>query len=326
MSRRTYAEAPDADDFASRAMVAVIAAGLRAQGVDLAAPAAGGARPPRPHKVALLHAAVGQAGPGVLLGVGAGLDVFTTSPVFAALLAGGRPWGVLERWGRLERYVHGRHRTRRTPQPARHGGTHACEVVHHARAGAPPSAVEGLAVLGVQAALLRRAGALDLAARCDGIDLLARPDPAVLDGLLARDTALAWVFEWREAGAMQPIAPIADDDPVWPPPVAALAALLRGDLLRRWRLEDVAAAMGCHPRALQRQLHAVGWSFARVLAATRQRQAAQLLASTTLPLAEIGYLCGHSDQAHFNRCFERAAGVSPGQYRRAFGADDAPSA
>ena len=36
------------------------------------------------------------------------------------------------------------------------------------------------------------------------------------------------------------------------------------------------------------------------------------------PLAEVGFLCGYADQAHFTREFRRRVGLPPERYRRAF--------
>jgi AraC-like DNA-binding protein len=36
------------------------------------------------------------------------------------------------------------------------------------------------------------------------------------------------------------------------------------------------------------------------------------------PLAEVGFLCGFSDQAHFTRAFKRQVGLTPARYRTEF--------
>ncbi len=311
-------DAAGAADFASRAMLDVLLIGLRAQGVDLGAPEAGPARVPRSDKTALLAAAVSRHGPGVLLRVDAGLAAFEGRPLFEALTGGKGPWDVLERWGRLERYVHGRHRTRRTPEAPRLPGRQACRVQHHALGDGAPNPVESLAVLSVLAGLLRRGGAHQLDVRMDAFDLYAASSRQ-LGALIERGEPLTWVYEWEEASPRAPRSIAATDAfAAETAIVRTVAQLLANDLMRRWRLEDVANTLGMGQRLLQRDLTASGWRFTAVLARVRQTEAARRLREESTPLAEIGFLCGYSDQAHFSRQFERDVGLPPGQYRAAF--------
>jgi AraC-like DNA-binding protein len=315
--------APTAD-FASRAMLEVLAAGLSAQGIDLASPPAGPAKVPRSDKSSLLSAVVLHHGAGVLLHLDAGLDRFAGRPVAEALLGGGGPWDLLSRWGRLERYVHGRHRTRRTPLAPIAGGDHACLVEHHATDGSAPHSLESLAVLAVLGALLRRAGAKDLQAIVGGADLFG-PDGAMhADGLVASGRALTWRFEWM-TGEERLSDGRRGDLPfrATTPRLREVMAVVSSDLLRRWRIDDVAAALGLGARALQRDLAVEGWTFTAVQAQVRQAEAARRLRDTDSPLAEIGYLCGYADQAHFTRQFERDVGLTPGKYRASFSSPNA---
>lgn len=47
----------------------------------------------------------------------------------------------------------------------------------------------------------------------------------------------------------------------------------------------------------------------------RISQAEHLLASTTLPLAQVALECGFSDQAHFTKAFAKATGLTPARWR-----------
>ena len=55
---------------------------------------------------------------------------------------------------------------------------------------------------------------------------------------------------------------------------------------------------------------------------TRKRiaHARELLAQTSLDLAEIACACGFVDQSHFSRVFAQAEKQSPGRWRRRFAA------
>jgi len=44
--------------------------------------------------------------------------------------------------------------------------------------------------------------------------------------------------------------------------------------------------------------------------------AKELITSTTLPLEQIAYACGYSNEIHFYRQFLRKTGMTPGEYRK----------
>jgi transcriptional regulator GlxA family with amidase domain len=54
------------------------------------------------------------------------------------------------------------------------------------------------------------------------------------------------------------------------------------------------------------------------MAEARVRSASWWLLETVRPIAEIGFLAGYSDQAHFTRDFGRRVGLPPGRYRSEF--------
>lgn len=81
-------------------------------------------------------------------------------------------------------------------------------------------------------------------------------------------------------------------------------------------VESVAVDLGVSKRTLQRQVRALGLpapDYWRLLA--RARRAAGLL-SSGLPLGEIAFLCGFSDQAHMTREFRRWFGRAPAELQK----------
>ena len=74
----------------------------------------------------------------------------------------------------------------------------------------------------------------------------------------------------------------------------------------------------CHPatltRAFRREQGCTPGEYQRRI---RVRMAADMLARTTLPVAEIAASCGFCDQAHLARSFRAVLGCSPSAYRRA---------
>ena len=63
-------------------------------------------------------------------------------------------------------------------------------------------------------------------------------------------------------------------------------------------------------------LEAIGTPPHRYILATRLEQARKLLATTTVPIAQIGEECGFSSQSHFTACFKAAHASTPAGYRK----------
>ena len=82
---------------------------------------------------------------------------------------------------------------------------------------------------------------------------------------------------------------------------------------------DVAALeMGMTRRTFQRTLTTEGTSYQQVLSEVRFRLAGWHLLQMDMPIAEVGFVCGYSDQAHLTREFNRRVGVTPARYRSLF--------
>ena len=87
--------------------------------------------------------------------------------------------------------------------------------------------------------------------------------------------------------------------------------------LRAPTVKDVADAAGVHPAHLARGFRReMGVSLARYLRQLRIQWAAEQLASTTLPIAEIATAAGFVDQSHFSRQFRQRLNASPAEFRR----------
>ena len=71
------------------------------------------------------------------------------------------------------------------------------------------------------------------------------------------------------------------------------------------------------PEALCRSFKAAfGKTPGQYLHSVRIRHAQQLLGAGELPLKEIAARCGFTSANYFGRCFKRATGLSPANYRR----------
>lgn len=327
-------------EFASAAMVRLLAHGMRGIGLDPGPmpPAGADARIDPSLKRRLVESAVDQGGLTCLPLLGQGLHCLAHEPTHAALTGARSALDLLERWQRLERYIHSSHRC--TLQGS---GPGWAQLQHVARAGAaPPMPAEDLVVLGVLAALLESIGLDNVTVRLGRLPAYPHADASRLARAAAAGATAHWHFAWRGA-VLQPGVPHRPDhrrrrssrdqpggdarhwpamlgaDPAWPDLAQHLHQRLMADLMHPPTLPRAAADLGLPARTLQRALGRCGLGYAPLLANARCSAAAWQLQHTDQPLAEIGFLCGFADQPHFTRTLQRRLGMTPSAYRLAFG-------
>lgn len=79
---------------------------------------------------------------------------------------------------------------------------------------------------------------------------------------------------------------------------------------------ETARRLGMSTRVLQRRLAGLGTSYQKLCDEIRIELAQELLLQTQLPIGEIAYELGFSNQANFTRAMKRWLGVSPSSFRR----------
>lgn len=245
-------------------------------------------------------------------------DALLTMPPEPVLLALTRACDVpdlLARWHRLETFSHGHHRVRMEFE-----GSSNVWMMHEARDGGPvPSQPETLLVLSVLARLAEMVQAAPISL-CD-----REGRPWRTDGT------------WHDPGRVNPgggvilrhCGGLVVEPPLVTEPSEALVTNLRHSLatdpLRRWTLAEISDGAGLSVRTLQRRLTEQGLSLSRLVAEARLQVAAGHLVDRHGPsLAEIGFLAGYSDQAHFTRAFAKGVGTSPRRYRERFASTSSP--
>ncbi|SER09659.1 helix-turn-helix transcriptional regulator [Actinokineospora terrae] len=294
------------DEYASARLVAAVRRGLAEAGIDTTAPQAAGALLPLDAKRRYLSEVAAAHGLLPLARAGSVLRELAADPAVSALSLATTPAELLDRWRRLERFTHSRHRVE-----ARGDTGGQITVEHVGLAGIPPEPAEDAVVLGVLVALLGVIGVRGLSVAVGpsalvvfaGGDFVA-PPPVTGSGW--------WRFEWTGTTARTPVAVPERSDVV-----TRVRGLLASDLGRRWSLAEVAALVGTSGRSLQRALRAAG-GFQDLLGAARTEAAAGLLLAGTHPLSTIGFACGYADQPHFTREFTRRTAMSPAAYRHSF--------
>lgn len=100
-----------------------------------------------------------------------------------------------------------------------------------------------------------------------------------------------------------------------------LSIRVREDILEHLRegpltAKDTARRLGMSTRVLQRRLSALGTSYQRLCDSIRIELAQEFLSQTALPMGEIAYRLGFSNQANLTRAVKRWHGVSPRTYRQ----------
>ncbi|MEU4426817.1 AraC family transcriptional regulator [Actinoplanes sp. NPDC024001] len=295
------------DDFASGALVAALRRALARDGVPVPAATTRTVLVPLTVKRTLLAGVAAEHGLLTLVRAGAGVLRERSDPMLAALCAAGNPADLFDRWGRLERFTHARHRVA-VPEI----GVDRLVAEHVGPPGGRPEPAEDAVILGLLTGLMGAVGAR-------GLRVTAGAGVVYADGAFhapGTDTA-RWCFTWSslQRQAPQPAAGTG---------LAVRARqMLAGDPARHWTLDRLAADLAVSSRGLQRELSGVG-GFTGLLAAVRAEAAARLLRAGVHPLSVVGFTCGYADQPHFTREFKRRTAMTPGQYRSAFAPERHP--
>jgi AraC-like DNA-binding protein len=258
----------------------------------------------------VLSEVLANHGPLAILSIADAAPSMAPEPVVQALTQAKDMHDLMDRWHRLERFSHGRHRIASDLV-----GANSFRLTHQARDdGPPPTLAESLLVLGLLAVLSEMIGstAVTLA---DATGAVWRSYgkwhcPDLKQGV---GSVILTATGKPKAAAETATGPDSD-------PVSSLRKRLVADPVRRWTVTDLATETGASPRTLQRRLTERSVSFSRLVTEARIEVAATHLCKANGPgLAEIGFIAGFADQAHFARTFSRAVGTTPSGYRADFG-------
>ena len=300
----------DGADFASAAMMRLVAAGLSRQGISVTVPTSATAHVPLSAKRDVLGDVLARHGPLAILSIADAAPSMPPEPVVQALTCARDLPDLMDRWHRLERFSHGRHRVAAEPL-----GPHSLRLTHQARDdGPPPTLAESLLVLGLLTVLSEMIGSTDVTL-VDAAGAVWRSHGRWQRPDVTQTIGSAILTATRKPEAAEgPVEGLEDD------PVSILRQRLVADPARRWTVASLAAETGASPRTLQRRLTERSVSFSRLMAQARVEVAATYLCRADGPaLAEIGFIAGFADQAHFARTFTRAVGTTPRGYRADFG-------
>lgn len=81
--------------------------------------------------------------------------------------------------------------------------------------------------------------------------------------------------------------------------------------------KSISAMFGFHPQHLNKLIRAkTGYSIHKYIIMRRISKACELLSTTKIPVAEVGYSVGFQNSNHFSRYFKEFMMMSPGTYRK----------
>lgn len=294
--------------FAYGAMLRLVRFGLIAQGLPVPFGAPSGAHVELDTKRSIAAALLDTHGAKVLLKIGEAVQSVPEEPALQALTLARDPIDLMERWQRLERFAHSQHRVE-----LEHHGERSLSIHHVSLVpGARPQKAEHLLVFGLLIALMNTIGTHGLKARFAGERAWRQIDGQWSGRPIHSDAGTLEVV-WQGTGLALPQRVTPGDDPV-----STARAELRADPARGWHVSQLADDLHVSSRSLQRLFQDHGLTFSALLVEVRSAVAAELLTTSRQSVAEVGYVCGFSDQAHFTRVFKRHCGLTPARFRAQF--------
>lgn len=270
-------------------------------------------------KRSVLQSAIAQGGLACLPLLGRGLHDLAMEPTHLALTAGKSAGSMLVRWQRLERYIHSQHRIR-----IHQLEQHSAVIEHlHKDHGPKPSAFEDLVVCGVLCALLEANGLMSVKANANGVEIFPHPDTEILSQCVMDGKTGRWVLTWvdqRESfNKLDHSVSWAFVSPnMWSPFACSVGDLVAKSLPEHMPSVQAALRMGLSLRSFQRALASESLTYQKLQGEVRFRLAGWHLLHNEIPIAEVGFVCGYSDQAHLTREFNKRVGVPPAKYRELF--------
>ncbi len=94
------------------------------------------------------------------------------------------------------------------------------------------------------------------------------------------------------------------------------AAIIDNLLSGKTDIETISSQLAMSKRNLQIKLSKEGVKYKDILDKIKREHAIQLLEQSQIPIVDITFLLGYSEQSAFNRAFKKWTGFTPGEYRQ----------
>jgi AraC-like DNA-binding protein len=299
--------------FSNAALVSLIAKTLRDISPSLVPPdfkapdayAAGSY--PADQKRKLLEYALDVGGIFPILSVGLNIGLLQNFPVGQALVKNFNSDVLAQKWMRFEKYNHTNHRLDINIEQE-----HRWSCSRYWVNDCPAAPVENILICGLLCGLLSFIGKQSLVCNFAGTQINWPVIPRIGGGVEGDTTK--WNIQWSGQSVGQK-ADGVDTLHLEEGNTFQIRRLLAEDVARNWTVAEISSSLGKSVRSLQRGISLEGHTFSSIVRQIRIEEASRYLLKTDHSLAEIGYCCGYSDQAHFQRDFKRATNMTPSQFK-----------
>lgn len=137
---------------------------------------------------------------------------------------------------------------------------------------------------------------------------------------IAMQTARVFLIDWHDVG-QQPFASLARARQVDDAVIARCQVWIAEHYAEAAPVAAMVRLSGLPERTFKRRFrHATGLGPLEYVHTVRLEEAKQMLEAENAPVETVAHAVGYEDAGFFNRLFRRKVGLTPGQYRRRFGA------
>lgn len=137
---------------------------------------------------------------------------------------------------------------------------------------------------------------------------------------IAMQTARVFLIDWHDVG-QQPFASLARARQVDDAVIARCQVWIAEHYAEAAPVAAMVRMSGLPERTFKRRFrHATGLGPLEYVHTVRLEEAKQMLEAENSPVETVAHAVGYEDAGFFNRLFRRKVGLTPGQYRRRFGA------
>lgn len=258
-------------------------------------------------KRALITLLVKRWGVQSLFQAGRYLGQVESTPILRSLIQTKRVEVVIDKWMRLEAYQHSSHRTKLTMA---NQTTLMCER------GPDASREENLLIASVLTGILELIGCKGCVLSTKELSIpfhRGKTDLQPLD-IPEKEPFQFFCIQWehhcfdKKCDGNSSLLDQTLSEKVY--------QLLAADSSRHWSVDEMCSLFHMSRRTFQRKLAEDNRSFNNLMARVRVQEACELLLNTKYTTAEIGYLCGYTDQPHFQREFRKATNMTPMKYAK----------
>ncbi len=262
---------------------------------------------PADQKRKLVEYALDVGGIFPILSVGLNIGLLQDFPIGQALVKSFDADVLAQKWMRFEKYNHASHRLDINTEQ---DNVWSCR--RYWVNDIPAAPAEDILICGLLCGLLAFIGKQSIVCSLGGTKITWPVIPK-LGGKIEGDTT-RWQIQWDEQNSDQKPSNLEVVD-FEERRTFQVRRLLAEDTARNWSIAEISKTLGKSVRSLQREISQEGHTFSSVVRQTRIEEASRHLLETDHSLAEVGYCCGYSDQAHFHRDFKRATNMTPLQYK-----------